>query len=370
MRVKPSKVIALGMKIEEGWTLLKVDPSTVDNSQTKHVNGPGSPNNLWRGLLLLSLLLLAGLVLMHRDELINVVEALKRGEWVYFTLALGLQMLFFALQSFMYKELLGIWRVNLSYAKVYLITLASTAGNRLIPSGGASGLLLFIGEASRSGVGAEVSLLANAAFYLLDYTAFLLVVIWGFWYMLRRGQLNHTEELAVTVFIGLIIIAFILFITAIKHTDRLIEFIETRLHPRIPVLLRLKNKVVKSLVNSRLVEKSWSRARGKAALAFLAGIGLQLIDIAILFLSFMVVSYSADPGMLVAVFGLSAILSLASMVPQGIGIYEAAMTWLFHQMGIPFGIALSVALIYRGVTFWFPILPGIISMKLIGRKLL
>lgn len=327
----------------------------------------GAINNRWQILIPVALLLFAGLVILHRDELAGVLSVLKEGRWAYFLAALGLQMIFFAFQAFMYRELLGIWKVSLDFTKVYLITLASSAGNKLIPSGGASGLAVFIGEARRDGVDAEVSLLTNAWFYLLDYLAFLLVVIWGAAYLFRSGGLTHTEELAVIVFTVIILAALSFFVLALKSTGMIINFLENRFRPRSHLIIRAKNIVIESLARSRITEKDRPRAGGRVAAAFLGGVGMQITDIAILIIAFKVVNYSVDTGMVVAGFGLASILSLVSMVPQGIGIYETSMTWLYTQMGVPFSIALTVALLYRGATFWFPVIPGIISIRLAGR---
>ncbi|MFZ5596453.1 MAG: lysylphosphatidylglycerol synthase transmembrane domain-containing protein [Bacillota bacterium] len=316
----------------------------------------------------MSFLLLAGLLWTHRAEITNVWATLTVGLWRYFAAALALQMVFYCFQALMYKVILSIWNVNIPYAGTYLITLVSNAWNKLVPSGGASGAVSFAGEAARYGVGTEVSLLANISFYLLDYLSFFPLVMWGLYYLFVRGDLNYAEEVAAAMFGALVLLALILFAVSAKNIGGLAVYLE-KFKPRQSTLARFKNAVSSFLNSCRSLDRGWEKAGGKIAVALLCGILMQFTDMAVLYLSFKTANYSISPGLVAAGFGLVTVMSMASMVPQGIGVYETAMTWFYMQMGVSFGTAFSVALIYRGATFWYPIIPGMIGMRLTGRHL-
>jgi len=49
--------------------------------------------------------------------------------------------------------------------------------------------------------------------------------------------------------------------------------------------------------------------------------------------------------------------------PGGIGPVELALTAGLAAAGVPYGVALSTAIVYRLVTFWIPIPVGWLSLQ-------
>ena len=96
---------------------------------------------------------------------------------------------------------------------------------------------------------------------------------------------------------------------------------------------------------------------------FLLGLAMQFVDVAILYYCCAALKLNTTLGKAVACFGLASIISMLSMVPQGVGIYESSMTWILTRLGLPFSSALAVALLYRAVTYWFAMLPGLFVMS-------
>lgn len=316
----------------------------------------------WRQILLLgALFLFAYLAYQQRNELIKVQYILWQGKWGFFILALALQLLFYALQAAMYRQILQIW-IPVGFNEIYRLTLSSNSLNKLVPSGGMSGLVLFISQAKDSGVGTGLSIIANALFYSLDYLSFLLIVWWGLFFYGSAIGLGKDVRWAISAFTFVIILATLLLILAIKNEARLRRWLDflvqriSRLRSQAPALYEALN----------ILEKRQKNLPCGVVLAFSYAFLMQLVDIAILYLCFQTVKYPIKLGEAVAGFGLSSVTALISMVPQGIGIYETAMTWIYNHMGVPFSIAITVSLLYRGITFWFAIVPGLLTMR--GRK--
>ena len=53
--------------------------------------------------------------------------------------------------------------------------------------------------------------------------------------------------------------------------------------------------------------------------------------------------------------------------PGGLGAVEAALVAGLTATGLPATVALSAALLYRTVTFWFPTIPGWLSFQYLQR---
>jgi len=66
----------------------------------------------------------------------------------------------------------------------------------------------------------------------------------------------------------------------------------------------------------------------------------------------------------------SSLMSMIQIIPIGIpgmiGIMEVSITVLFIEFGIPLGIAGSVAILMRIVTFWFELILGFITTSIYG----
>lgn len=316
----------------------------------------------WRQILLVgSIFLFAYLIYHQRDELIMVRNILWQGKWGYSILALALQLIFYALQAAMYRRILSSW-MPIDFKKIYRITLASNSLNKLLPSGGISGLGLFISEAKERGIDTSLSLVANALFYSLDYLAFLLIVWWGLYFYGSAIGLGQNARWVISAFTLLITLIIILLIIAIQSEYGLKQCLSF-LNNRIPWLTSKLLTLNKAL---QLLKKRQQNFTKNLLITFIYASLMQLVDITILYLCFQIVKYPVRIGTVTAGFGLSSITAMISMVPQGIGIYETAMTWIFNHMGVNFSIAVTVTILYRGITFWFAIIPGLLTMP--GRK--
>lgn len=68
-------------------------------------------------------------------------------------------------------------------------------------------------------------------------------------------------------------------------------------------------------------------------------------------------------GTLVAGTSLAYLFLIVSPTPSGVGIVEGILTLALRSMYIPGNDAIVITLAYRGVTFWFPLLLGGLSMR-------
>ena len=60
-----------------------------------------------------------------------------------------------------------------------------------------------------------------------------------------------------------------------------------------------------------------------------------------------------------ASFMISTLFRTVSVVPGGLGTFEAASVFTLKLAGVPVAVALSATLLFRGLSFWLPMLPGL-----------
>jgi Mg2+-importing ATPase len=70
-----------------------------------------------------------------------------------------------------------------------------------------------------------------------------------------------------------------------------------------------------------------------------------------------------------ASFMLSSLVRSMGIVPGGLGTFEAMSVFTLRLAGATPAVALSATLLFRGITFWLPMLPGLwFSRRLAGRR--
>lgn len=313
-----------------------------------------------------ALFLFFTLAYRNRHELNEVKTILNNGDYTWFVVGIGCQVFFLFLQVVMYRQLLSLWAV-LPWREVWRFTLASNSINKLVPSGGVSGLLVFTGQAKECGVKSAASLATNIWFYILDYGSFLLVVWWGLaYYLLHSG--NGSVRWAVYAFTLIFLAVALIVLTVMGRAGASANWLSRRLS-RLPQAFRgILARVINLL--DQIGEAQYGRKKALKPFfqAFVAGFLMQITDVAILYLCFLTVSFHMPVAKVVAGFGLASVMSMISMVPQGIGIYETAMTWVYVQMGVPLSAAFAVSILYRGITFWLTIIPGLFTLHQGGDK--
>lgn len=101
--------------------------------------------------------------------------------------------------------------------------------------------------------------------------------------------------------------------------------------------------------------------RSPALLGF--GVALRCggfaLDIATLWACLAAVGIHATAGAAGSALMLGTVARTLGLVPSGLGTSEAAVVWGFGQFGVALEPALAAAILYRGVSFWLPLVPGL-----------
>jgi hypothetical protein len=90
----------------------------------------------------------------------------------------------------------------------------------------------------------------------------------------------------------------------------------------------------------------------------------QLLILALVFLAFKI---PISIGTIIACFSISSLFVIISPTPAGIGVVEGALTLALTSMYISLEDAAVITLSYRGITFWIPLLFGMISLRVLER---
>jgi uncharacterized protein (TIRG00374 family) len=103
-----------------------------------------------------------------------------------------------------------------------------------------------------------------------------------------------------------------------------------------------------------------SMARHPRLLAASTAMGLlfHLVNAAGLYTLFLAFAQQPHWGIVAAGFGMSIVLYVIAVTPQGVGAAEGVMSLLFASSGMPVAIAAGITVLYRIFNVWIPLLAG------------
>jgi hypothetical protein len=307
----------------------------------------------------------AVIVALSFSELETILLTLQKAHLRYFILALVIQTIWFIVTGRMYQSIFHLLGIHDNVLTLTRMAAAATFINIVAPTGGAGGIALFASEARRRGHPTGKATVAAALFLLLDQAAFLIILALGLIVLFRRNDLN-IGEISASLFLLCIAIgyAFVLYL-GYRSAEKLGKLLAKIAHGI--------NKVVNFfgkenyLSEARAHEFAHEIADGFSGLTekpsslirpILWGIldkGLLMLILICSFLSFQV-PFSA--GTIIAGFSLAYLFLIVSPTPSGIGIVEGILPIALTSLNVNWSQAVVITLIYRAVTFWFPLAVG------------
>src|SRR5512140_399826 len=94
---------------------------------------------------------------------------------------------------------------------------------------------------------------------------------------------------------------------------------------------------------------------------------ILVLDAATLWVMLLALAVSAHPAPVFASFMLSTLARTLGVIPGGLGIFEAVSVATLHLSGVPVAAGLAATLLFRGLSFWLPMAPGLILARRLAR---
>lgn len=248
----------------------------------------------------------------------------------------------------------GIWRTvchadgaRLPMLAAIELGLAKLFADQALPSAGLSSSILVAKALQQrrlpeSAVNAAV--LVNIASYHLAYVITLVAALGVLWW---AGYQN-----------ALVLAVAALFLLFSIGLSAAVLVLSGAPHPRIAALLH-RVSPLRTLLQF-LADADVSLMRDGRVLA--AAIGLQtaivLCDAATIWILILAMGESAPPGRVFAAFMVASLFRTVGIAPGGLGTFEASSVLMLHRVGVGTAVALSATLLFRGLSFWLPMLPG------------
>ncbi len=328
-----------------------------------------------RKLLFALALLLGVLFLIGRvAEFHTIVATFKRGNLYFLGLALVVQVLWYLNAGLHLKTLYRALGLGETLPRLALMALGANFFGVVVPSGGMSGLTVYIAEARQQGYPATRATVAGVVYMFFEYFGFLFVLALGWVVLIRRNHLTAAEITASVLMAALAVgLGFLLYLGT--YSGPLLGRVLAGLAHGV-------NRLLWPLLHRPYVSESRAHFLGIEAgeglralrrqprmvvLPAILGMVSKALQIVVLWLVFLAFRVPYSLGTIVGGYAVAMLFMIISPTPSGIGIVEGVMAVALNSLNVPLGAAAVITVAYRGITLWIPLLLGPWSLRLLGR---
>jgi uncharacterized protein (TIRG00374 family) len=310
------------------------------------------------------LLLLGGIYFLFPKVvgLGNALDKLDEADPVWIGVAIGFNVVAYATYIALFKAVVGGDALRLRWAETYEINMAGVAATLLFSAGGAGGIALTYWALRKAGMRRRDVARRMVAFVSLHYVFYPIALI-VFGILLRTGVMNGKGSVELTIIpaavAGLLLIVGILITLIPPDAERrLARFAHSE---RSRHLLENLGKVPATLGEGFRFALGLFAHPSKGGLAVIGAAGFWATSIGVLWASFHAFGVHVPLAVVVQGFFLGMVANLFPLAPAGVGAVDAGMIGAFVLFGIPEETVFPAVLIFRLVSFWMPIPPGIFA---------
>ncbi|HEY8502376.1 MAG TPA: lysylphosphatidylglycerol synthase transmembrane domain-containing protein [Solirubrobacterales bacterium] len=309
--------------------------------------------------------LLLGAIYFLFPKLVGLGDALSRldeADPLWIAIAIGFNVLAYATYIALFKAVVGGDVLRLRWIETYEINMAGVAATLLFSAGGAGGVALTYWALRKAGMVRREVARRMVAFVSLHYVFYPIALI-VFGVLLRTGVMNGKSSVELTIVpaavAGLLLIVGVL-ITLIPTDaeDRLVRFAHSE---RSRQWLRTAGKVPATLAEGFRFALGLFAHPSRGGLAVIGAAGFWAASIGVLWASFHAFGVHVPLAVVVQGYFLGMVANLFPLAPAGVGAVDAGMIGAFVLFGIPEETVFPAVLIFRLVSFWMPIPPGIFA---------
>lgn len=324
----------------------------------------------WKLLLnVITMLALFGLAFALREQVTEVVRNLARVSVMALLLLIPIQLINYHAQTKTYQHLFRTVGNNLPYRFLFRLSLELNFVNHVFPSGGVTGISYFGVRLRNSGkeiTGAKATLIQLMKLVLL-FLSFELLVLLGVVFLAAGDKVNDfvillAGSLTTLMVVGTAAFTYIIgdrrritsfFTLLTRILNRLIRIVRPR-HPETINIARARETFEDLHGNYELFMQKRRELRAPFWWALLAN-ATEVLSVYVVYIAF---GEWVNLGAIILAYAVANFAGLVSVLPGGVGVYEALMTGVLVATGVPAALSLPVVVMYRVVSTLLQIPPG------------
>jgi uncharacterized protein (TIRG00374 family) len=322
----------------------------------------------WKVIInIVTLAALVALIYFLRDQIVSTFRNLQNVNlWVLALLPLW-QLINYHSYSKMYGHILDSLGTHVRYRKLLKVQLELNFVNNVFPSGGVSGISYFGLRMRDYGVGTGKATLVQILKFALVFISFQILLFAGLFMLSLSGQASNfliliTSCLATLLLAGTLLVAYVMgsqtrvntFSVAVTRLINRIIAVFRRGKPETIRVDRVRHVFTELHENFMLVKGNLNMLKRPLFYALLA----NAAEIATVYTVYVAFGQWVNPGAVIIAYAIANFAGLVSVLPGGVGIYEALMTAVLAAAGIPAALSLPVTVMYRILNMAIQLPPG------------
>jgi glycosyltransferase 2 family protein len=332
------------------------------------VGHPDARGGRWTHRWILGLVVVACVwVLVGRwTEFEEVARTVADGQWEWVLAAALLQGVFYVLYAALYHCALETVGVMSRVRDLLPLWFVSLFINVAAPTTGAA---VFVNDATRRGQSGARAAAGIILVRVADLGSFLIVLLVGLTYLFLRYDLRP-YEIGAALILLLVISGWVgVLLLGLSQPDalrRLLVWVQRGVE-RLARRFKRPPALSTDWAERSVVEYSHAAAitaRPRQLLwTLVVALTAHVVDLTSLNALFLAYHHPVRLGVLVAGFAMGVLFWVVTITPEGIGTVEGMMALVYASLGVPASRAAVIALSFRGLTFWLPLLLGFFFVR-------
>lgn len=322
----------------------------------------------WKtALTILTMIALFGTAFALRHQIFETIHNLGKVNTWALVLIIPLEGLNYLAQAKLYQGLFSMLGDHFRTKALYGLTLELNFVNNVFPSGGVSGFSYLSLRMKGEGVSTAKATLVQGMRFIMIFISFQFLLFIGLLMLAVAGNASRLTILVAgsvgtLMLVGTFLVAFIIgskqrindFFTFITRLLNWLIHLVRPNHPETINISSARHTFTELHENYLILKRNYKELKKPVLFALLA----NLTEIAAIYVVYMAFGHFVNPGAVIIAYAIANFAGLVSVLPGGIGIYEALMTGVLAAGGVPAAISLPVTVMYRVVNMAVQLPPG------------
>ncbi len=311
----------------------------------------------WRKLItVFTLLALAVLIYATWDEITDSISNLGEVQSAFLILAVLFKVTTFHTYTKMYQSLFKILGKIIKYKPMLIASLELNFVNNVFPSGGVTGFSYFGIRMKKFHIRASTSTLVQILRFAIIFVTFTIMIFGGLLLLAVFSQVNNltilfTNTLSILLMVGIVLGIYIIgsrsridnfFTFLTRILNKLIQIIRPK-HPETINIRKARAGFINLHENYLELRRKYKRLLRPSMYALIS----NLFEVATLYTVFLAFGEVVNPGAVIIAYAVANFAGLVSVLPGGVGIYEALMTAVLATTGVSPAVSIPVIIMYR-----------------------
>lgn len=322
----------------------------------------------WKVVLnIVTIIALFGAIYALRHQIVDSLNNLgKVDTWALF-LVIPLQLLNYHAYTNQSRSLFSILGEKLRYRPMFRLMLEMNFVGLVFPSGGVTGLSYFGIRMKDADVSTAKTSLVYLMRYIMVFISFQILLGTGLLLLALDGKASRFVllvggSLSTLILVGTAGIVFIIgskyrinrfFVAVSQALNKVIHVVRPR-HPETINIEKVRNLFNELHEDYLLIKNDFSALKMPLIWSLLA-LSAEIATIYVVYVAF---GAWVNPGAVILAYAVATIAGFFSVLPGGIGIYEALMTAVLAASGVSPGVSIPVTVMYRVLAISVQIPPG------------